>query len=76
MFGKTGEKHPMFGKPRPERAGRPSQKIEVFDNKNNITTLYDSISAAALALDLKPSRITQFLIKNKKKKPYQGRYIF
>jgi len=51
---KAGEKHPMFGKykPRPEGAGRPYQKIEVIDIKNNITTIYDSISAAALALNI------------------------
>jgi hypothetical protein len=27
----TGENHPMYGKPKPEGAGRPSQQIEVTD---------------------------------------------
>jgi len=31
----TGENHPMYGKPKPEGAGRPSQQIEVTDIKNN-----------------------------------------
>jgi len=35
------------GQPRTEGAGRPSQQIEVTDIKNNQTTTYDSISAAA-----------------------------
>jgi hypothetical protein len=52
MFGKTGDKTPMFGKPRPEGSGSPSQQIEVIDIKNNITTIYESISAAALDLNI------------------------
>src|SRR5438477_10959207 len=47
-----GEKNPMSGKPIAIGAGRPFQKIEVIDIKNNITTKYDSISAAALALNI------------------------
>jgi hypothetical protein len=39
----------MYGKAKPAGAGTPSQAIEVFDNKNNQTTTYDSISAAARA---------------------------
>ncbi len=75
MFGKTGEKNPMFGKPRPEGSGSPSQQIEVIDIKNNITTKYDSISAAALALDIKQSRISMYFKRNQNK-PYKLRYIF
>jgi group I intron endonuclease len=75
MFGKTGETNPMFGKPRPEGSGSPSQKIEVFDIKNNITTVYDSISAAALALNIKQSRISMYFSRNQNK-PYLLRYIF
>ncbi len=59
MFEKTGVKHPMFEKPRPEGAGRPYQKIEAIDiKKNHITTRYDSISLAALAI----STISNFSI--------------
>lgn len=75
MFGKTGEKNPMFGKPRPEGSGSPSQQIEVIDIKNNITTKYDSISAAALALNIKQSRISMYFSRNQNK-PYKSQYIF
>jgi group I intron endonuclease len=75
MFGKTGEKNPMFGKPRPEGSGSPSQPIEVIDIKNNITTRYDSISAAALVLNIKQSRISMYFSRNQNK-PYKSRYIF
>ena len=57
----------MKGKSRAKKAGRPSQKIEVFDNKNNITTRYDSISAAALALNIRPSTISNYLAGNNQK---------
>ena len=53
----------------------PSQQIEVIDIKNNITSRYDSISSAALALDIKNSRISNFLRLNQKS-PYKDRYIF
>ena len=62
-------------KPRSEGAGKPSQKIEVIDIQNHITTIYDSISAAALALDIKQSLISMYFHRNQKS-PYQGRYIF
>nr|YP_009568493.1 hypothetical protein [Drechslerella brochopaga]QBL02573.1 hypothetical protein [Drechslerella brochopaga] len=42
-----------IGKARPVGSGSPAQKISVFDNKNNITTIYVSISAAAEALEIK-----------------------
>jgi len=51
----------MFGKPKAEGAGSPSQKIEVVDVKNNVTTSYYSISAAALALNIKNYLISMFL---------------
>ena len=74
---KAGEKHPMFGKykPRPEGAGRPYQKIEVIDIKNNITTRYDSITAAALALNIRKSTISNYLARNDQKF-YKKRYAF
>jgi hypothetical protein len=60
---------------RPEGAGKPCQIIEVIDIKNNITTTYNSISEAALELDIKQSQISLFFSRNQKK-PFQGRYIF
>jgi len=81
MSGKTGEQNPnphlwgVLGKPRPEGSGSPSQPIEVIDIKNNITTIYDSISAAALVLNIKQSRISTYFSRNQNK-PYKLRYIF
>ena len=65
----------MFGKPRPEGSGSPSKKIEVIDIVNNKTTSYDSISAAALALNITPFRIFMYFRRNQNK-PYKLRYIF
>jgi hypothetical protein len=48
---KPGEDHPNYAK-KVEGSGKPSQVIEVTDIKNNTTTSYDSISAAARALNL------------------------
>jgi hypothetical protein len=54
-----------------EGAGQPSQKIEVFDNKTNQTTTYDSMSEAAIALNIKRSIISMYF-KNNQQKPYKG----
>ena len=71
----TGENHPMYAKPKPEGAGRPSQQIEVTDIKNNQTTTYDSIREAARALNCDSSAIRYYL-KSKNINPYKGRYTF
>lgn len=73
---KAGEKNHMFGKhnPRPEGAGRPYQKIEVIDIKNNITTIYDSIVLTALALNTHHSSITNYFTRNQKL--YKNQYVF
>jgi group I intron endonuclease len=71
----TGENHPMYGKPKPEGAGMSSQVIEVFDNKNNKTTTYESIRAAARDLEVDMSIITNYFSRNQQK-PYKGRYTF
>jgi hypothetical protein len=63
------------GQVRPEGAGSPSQAIEVIDKKNNKTTTYDSINEAAIALDIKRSRISMYF-KNNQVSPYKGQYIF
>ncbi len=55
-----GEKNPMFGKAKPERSGRQSKKIEVLDLKPNQKKIYDSISAAALALGIKKNRNSMY----------------
>jgi len=75
MYGRTGENHPNFGKQKPEGTGKLSQQIEVSDIKNNITTSYDSMSAAAIALNIYIRRISNYFIKNQKK-PYKGQYTF
>jgi hypothetical protein len=70
-----GEKHPMYGQPRPEGTGKPSQVIEVTDMKNNTTTTYNSISEAARALNIHKSVIDLYFIRNQQK-PYKGIYTF
>jgi len=74
---KAGEKkNHMFGKhnPRPKGAGRPYQKIEVIDIKNNITTTYDSIELAELALKTNHSSISNYFARNQKL--YKNQYAF
>ena len=72
---KKGENHPMFGKPRPEGFGKPSQQIEVTDIKNNQTTTYDSIREAARALNIDHTRIVKYF-SNNQQNPYKGQYTF
>ena len=75
MFGRIGEKHPMFGKSKPQGSGKLSKKIEVTDIVNNTTSIYDSISAAALGLNIRQTTISTYISKNQKK-PYKDRYVF
>jgi len=49
---------------------------EVFDNKNNITTSYDSMIAAAIALNLPSYRAISDYFRKNQKKPYKGQYTF
>ena len=72
---KKGEKNPMYNKPKPEGAAKPSQSIEVTDITNNTTISYDSMSEAARALNIKHSTITNYILRNQKK-PYKGIYTF
>jgi len=65
----------MSSENRPEGAGRPGQKIEVFDKETNLTATFDSFSAAAIALDIRYGAIKNYFYKNQQK-PYKGRYIF
>ena len=71
---KAGENHPRFGKPRPVGAGSPSQVLEVFDVNNNTTTQYDSISAAARALEINESSINTYFSRNQQK-PHKNIYF-
>jgi group I intron endonuclease len=64
-----------LGQVKPVGSGRPCRRIEVFDNKNNSTTIYDSIRAAARALNMDGSLISSYLKRNQQK-PYKGQYIF
>ena len=66
----------MYNKPRPEGAGSPSQAIEVTDSELNQTTTYNSISEAAIALNLSSYKSISTYIKNNQKKPYKGKYTF
>nr|QCW06902.1 hypothetical protein [Drechslerella brochopaga] len=70
-----GKNNLMYGKPKSESSGKPSQKISVFDNKNNITTIYDSINAAAAALKINISSISMYFTRNRTNL-YKGRYVF
>jgi group I intron endonuclease len=72
---KSGENHPNYGKPKTEGSGNPSQAIEVTDIKNNITTSYDSILKASIALNISFQAISIYFIRNQQK-PYKGRYTF
>jgi len=60
---------------RPEGSGRPCQRIEVFDNKNNQTNIYDSIGETERALNISKAIISSYLKRNQQK-PYKGQYIF
>ena len=63
-----------LGKARPEGSGRPSQRIEVFNLLTSERTEYDSISAAALALNIKKAIISTY-IRNNQKKPLKKIYV-
>ena len=75
---KKGENHPNYGKPKYKGSGTgsPPQAIEVFDNKNNTTTYYDSMIAAAIALNLPSYRAISDYFRKNQKKPYKGQYTF
>jgi group I intron endonuclease len=53
----------------------PAQKIEVFDKDENLTTTFNSISAAEKALGISRASISKYILKNQQT-PYKKRYIF
>jgi group I intron endonuclease len=63
------------GQQKPSGSGSPSQAIEVTDNNTNEKTLYDSMSAAARALNINICRISNYFVRNQVK-PYKGQYTF
>jgi group I intron endonuclease len=65
----------ILGQARPIGSGRASQQIIVFDNKTNQTITYNSICEAAIALNIKQSRISMYFANNQQK-PYKGQYTF
>lgn len=50
-------------------------KVSVTDLETNISTTYNSLGAAARALNILQSSITIYFNRSQKK-PYKGRYIF
>lgn len=50
-------------------------KLEVIDVETNVKTIYSSISSAAKALSIRQPSISLYL-KDKRIKPFRGKYIF
>ena len=78
----SGENNHMFGKNHSDETRKKmseskstSQRLEVFDIKNNQITTYDSINKAAIALNINVQAISNYFIRNQQK-PYKGQYIF
>jgi group I intron endonuclease len=65
----------LQGRKKPLTSGKAPVKIEVVDIKNNKTTRYDSISAAALALNIGQSAISKYLAR-KDQKFYKKQFSF
>lgn len=72
---KKGENHPIYKKIRPFISGSPAQRIEVKDLLTNKSTIYDSMSATAAALDIKQSTISSYFSRNQTS-AYKGRFKF
>lgn len=68
--------HFQKGKAKTEGSGRPSQQIEVFDNKTNQTINFESISEAARVLNISSHKTISNYIRNNQVKPYKDRFIF
>lgn len=68
---KKGKNHPLFNKVRIEKVGSPAVKLEVKDIFTNKIKIYESISEAAKALNIRQSAISLYLKRNQKS-PYKG----
>ena len=64
----------MYNKPRVEGSGRPSQRLEVFDNLTNQKIVYDSMGAAALVLNIRVLSISTYFAYNRTT-PFKKRYL-
>jgi hypothetical protein len=65
----------MYGQPKPQGSGMPSQVIEVFDLEEKTSISYNSIREAARALNINNTVIVKYFSCNQKK-PYKGKYTF
>jgi group I intron endonuclease len=65
----------LQGRIKPEGSGKALVKVEVIDIENNKTTRYDSISAAALDLNIRQSMISRYLAR-KDQKLYKKQFLF
>lgn len=80
---KSGKNNPMYGKTlTDEMRAKISaakvhtfQKISVLDVKTGYTTIYESMTMAAKALNINKARISNYILR-KQKKPYKSKYIF
>jgi phage antirepressor YoqD-like protein len=70
-----GKKHEEETKRRISDSQPHAKKIEVIDLEINQANIYNSITAAAKALDIPQSSLSRYLTKNQQS-PYKGRYIF
>lgn len=82
MFGKKHTEETLakmsaarLNKSRPEGSGSPLKRIVVLNVLTNERTEYESISAAAKALNIRKSTISLFLANNQQK-PYKNLFIF
>jgi hypothetical protein len=50
-------------------------KVEVTDLETNTTIIYNSMTAAAIALNIRVNAISKYFSQNQIK-PYRGRYVF
>jgi hypothetical protein len=58
-----------------EGAGKLSKRVEVLDIDTSKRTIYNTISAAAEALNINQAAISMYFVRNQKR-PFRGRYIF
>ena len=70
-----GKKHSDETRKKMFESQSTSQRLEVFDIKNNQITTYDSLKKAAIALNIHVQAISKYFIRNQDK-PYKGQYIF
>jgi len=79
---KSGKNNPIYGKTLTDETRakiaakvRTVLKISVLDVKTGKTTIYESMTVAAKALNIDKARISNYIIR-KQKKPYKNQYIF